>query len=76
MRIFIDKYIFMKYKANIVMQLEHMESIASRMQFQVNRGYDQNQVLESIDMLKEQIEKAREMVSLEDDDFAKQFSGL
>jgi len=66
----------MKYKANIVMQLEHMESIASRMQFQVNRGYDQNQVLESIDMLKEQIEKAREMVSLEDDDFAKQFSGL
>jgi len=66
----------MRYKANVVMQLEHIDSIASRIQFQVNRGYDQNQILETIEMLKEQIEKTREMVSLEDDDFAKQFAGL
>lgn len=66
----------MRYKANVVMQLEHIDAIASRIQFQVNRSYDQTQVLESIEMLKEQIEKIREMVSLEDDDFAKQFSGL
>lgn len=66
----------MKYKANVIMQLEHIDALANRMQFQVNRGYDQTQILESIEMLKEQIEKAREMVSLEDDDFAKQFSGL
>jgi len=76
MLIFIDKYILMRYKANVVMQLEHIDSIASRIQFQVNRGYNQNQILETIEMLKEQIEKTREMVSLEDDDFAKQFSGL
>jgi DNA-binding transcriptional regulator YiaG len=75
-RIFIDKYILMKYKANVIMQLEQMDAIANRIQFQVNRGYDQTQILESIEMLKEQIEKAREMVSLEDDNFAKQFSGL
>jgi DNA-binding transcriptional regulator YiaG len=66
----------MRYKANVVTQLEHIDSIAGRIQFQVNRGYDQNQILESVEMLKEQIEKTREMVSLEDDDFAKQFAGL
>ena len=64
----------MRYKANIIGQLEQMSAVVSRIQFQVNRGYDQEQVLESIEMMKEQIERTREMISLEDDDFAQQFS--
>lgn len=64
----------MRYKANIIGQLEQMNALVSRIQFQVNRGYDQEQVLESIEMIKEQIERTREMISLEDDDFAQQFN--
>jgi glycosyltransferase involved in cell wall biosynthesis len=41
---------------------------------QVNRGVEQDTILESIEDLKEQIEKTREMVSLEQDDFAQQFA--
>jgi hypothetical protein len=35
---------------------------------------DQDQVLESLDQVKEQIEKINEIVSLEQDDFAQQFA--
>jgi hypothetical protein len=35
---------------------------------------DQDQILESLDQVKEQIEKINEIVSLEQDDFAQQFT--
>jgi len=35
---------------------------------------EQDQVLESLDQVKEQIEKINEIVSLEQDDFAQQFT--
>jgi hypothetical protein len=34
----------------------------------------QNEMLETLTLLKEQIEQTREMVSIEHDDFAQQFS--
>jgi hypothetical protein len=35
---------------------------------------DQDQILESIDLLKEHVEKTREIISLEADEFAQQFA--
>jgi DNA-binding transcriptional regulator YiaG len=65
----------MKYKNNVLDKLVQLEAAVNKVQFQVNRGIEQDQILESIDEVKEQIEKTREMVSLEQDDFAQQFAG-
>ena len=65
----------MKYKNNVLDKLTQIESTVTKVQFQINRGVDQDTILESIEDLKEQIEKTREMVSLEPDEFANQFAG-
>jgi regulator of replication initiation timing len=64
----------MRYKNNVLDKLTQLEASVNKVQFQVNRGMDQDQILESISDLKEQIEKTREMISLEGDDFAQQFA--
>jgi hypothetical protein len=66
----------MRYKNNVLDKLTQLESTITKVQFQVNRGMDQDQILESIESLKEQIEKTREMISLEGDDFAQQFANI
>ena len=64
----------MKFKNNLLEKLGQLDAIANRIQFQVNRGMSQDQILESTEQLKDQIEKTREIVSLEQDDFAQQFA--
>jgi len=64
----------MKFKDNVLDKLVQLEASVNKVQFQVNRGIDQDQTLESIDQVKEQIEKIREIVSLEQDNFEQQFS--
>jgi DNA-binding transcriptional regulator YiaG len=64
----------MKFKDNVIEKLTQIEATTNRIQFQVNRGMDQDNILESIEFLKEQIERIREIVSLEDDNFAQQFA--
>jgi hypothetical protein len=64
----------MKFKNNTLDKLNQLDATANRIKLQVNRGMDQDSILESIDNLKEQIEKVREIVSLEQDDFSQQFS--
>ena len=64
----------MRYKNNVLDKLTQLEALVTKVQFQVNRGVQQDTILESVEDLKEQIEKTREMVSLEQDDFAQQFA--
>jgi len=64
----------MKFKNNTLDKLNQLDATANRIKLQVNRGMDQDSILESIDNLKEQIEKVREIVSLEQDDFSQQFA--
>ena len=64
----------MRYKNNVLDKLTQLEALVTKVQFQVNRGVQQDTILESIEDLKEQIEKTREMISLEQDDFAQQFA--
>ena len=64
----------MRYKNNVLDKLTQLESTVTKIQFQVNRGISQDQILDSVENLKEQIEKTRDMVSLEPDEFAQQFA--
>jgi hypothetical protein len=64
----------MKYKNNVLDKLVQLESTVNKVYIQINRGGTQDSVNESIETLKEQIEKIRETVSLEGDDFAQQFA--
>jgi len=64
----------MKFKNNVLDKLNQLDATINKVRFQVNRGMDQDQVLESLDQVKEQIEKINEIVSLEQDDFAQQFA--
>jgi hypothetical protein len=48
--------------------------VGSRIQLQVNRGMNQDDILASLESLKEAVENVRGMVSVEPDDFAQQFA--
>ena len=65
----------MRYKNNVLDKLVQTEAIINRVQLQVNRNVEQDQILESIDQLKAQIESVREIISVEPDDFDQQFRG-
>jgi hypothetical protein len=65
----------MRYKNNVLDKLVQTEAIINRVQLQVNRNVEQDQILESIDQLKVQIEAVREIVSIEPDDLEQQFRG-
>jgi hypothetical protein len=64
----------MRYKNNVLDKLVQLEAVANKIQLQVNRNMDQDLILESVDSLKEQIEKTREIISLEGDNFEQQFA--
>ena len=64
----------MRYKNNVLDKLVQLEAIANKIQLQVNRNMDQDLILESVDLLKEQVEKTREVISLEGDNFEQQFA--
>ena len=63
----------MRYKNNVLDKLNQTDSLVNRLAVQVNRNMDKEQVLTTLEMLKEQIESTREMVSIEHDDFEQQF---
>ena len=63
----------MRYKNNVLEKLGQIDTIANRLNVQVNRGGTQDQVLESIEILKEAIESTREIISVESDEFDQQF---
>jgi hypothetical protein len=65
----------MRYKNNVLDKLNQVDALVNKLAVQVNRNYAQNEILETLTLLKEQIENTREMVSIEHDDFAKQFAG-
>ena len=63
----------MRYKNNVLDKLLRTETIANRLQLQVNRNMNQNEVSETIETLKESIEDIRSIISIEPDDLEKQF---
>ena len=64
----------MRYKNNVLDKLTQTDNLVNRLAVQVNRNIPQSEILETLTLLKEQIEQTREMVSIEHDDFAQQFA--
>ena len=63
----------MRYKNNVLDKLVQLGSTVNRVEIQVNRGGTQSDVNQSIEVLKEQIESIREMISIEPDEYEQQF---
>lgn len=63
----------MRYKNNVLDKLNQTDALVNRLAVQLNRNVDRNETMETLTMLKEQIESTREMISIESDDFEQQF---
>lgn len=63
----------MRYKNNTLDKLNQADTLLNRLTVQINRNIPREEVLETLTLLKEQIESTREMISIEHDDFAQQF---
>ena len=55
-------------------KLEQAETLVSRLDIQLSRNASQEQIFETLEALKEQLDSAKEMVSIESDDFEQQFA--
>jgi DNA-directed RNA polymerase specialized sigma subunit len=64
----------MRYKQNMMDKLEQAEALVSRLDIQLSRNASQEQIFETLEILKEQLNNAKEMVSIESDDFEQQFA--
>ena len=64
----------MRFKNNVIDKLMQLDATANRVNLQVSRNIPQDDILESIQFLKQEIESIRDMVSMEPDDFEQQFS--
>jgi len=64
----------MRYKNNVLEKLAQTDVAANRIQLQINRNVSQQEISDSVEMLKESIEKIREIISIEPDDFEQQFA--
>jgi hypothetical protein len=63
----------MKYKNNVLDKLNQVDALVNRLAIQLNRNMNKEESIDTLTMLKEQIESTREMVSIEHDDFEQQF---
>ena len=63
----------MRYKSNVLDKLNQADALVNRLAVQLNRNMSREESIETLTMLKEQIESTREMVSIESDDFEQQF---
>lgn len=59
----------MRFKNQVIDGLTQAENIGQKLQFQVNRGMSQDEVVNTVEQLKAQLEKIKELVSTEADDF-------
>jgi len=63
----------MRYKNNTLDKLNQADNLLNRLTVQINRNIPREEILETLTLLKEQIESTREMIAIEHDDFAQQF---
>lgn len=63
----------MRYKENVMKKLEQLDIVANRINLEVGRGFTQDTILTSVELLKEHINGVKEMISVEPDDFEQQF---
>jgi hypothetical protein len=59
----------MRFKNQVIDGLTQAQNIGQKLQLQVNRGMSQEEVIATVDQLKEQLEKVKELISTEHDEF-------
>jgi predicted RNA-binding protein with EMAP domain len=59
----------MRFKNQVIDGLTQAQNIGHKLQVQVNRGMSQEELIETVEQLKEHLEKVKELVSTEHDDF-------
>jgi uncharacterized coiled-coil DUF342 family protein len=65
----------MRFKNNVVDRLTQVEASLQRIMVQLNRSVSREEVIETVDSIKNQIENIKELISTEDDEFAQQYRG-
>ena len=65
----------MRFKNNVVDRLTQVEASLQRIMVQLNRSVSREEVIETVDSIKSQIENIKELISTEDDEFAQQYRG-
>jgi hypothetical protein len=58
----------MRFKNQIMDGLVQAQNIGQKLQFQVNRNMAQDEISETVEQLKEQLERVKEFVSIESDE--------
>jgi len=64
----------MRYKENVLQKLDQLNGTVSRLQLAINRNMEA-EVSSNLELIKEQLEGIKEMVSIEYDEFEEQFKG-
>jgi hypothetical protein len=59
----------MRFKNQIIDGLTQAQNIGQKLQVQVNRGISQEELIETVDHLKEHLERIKELVNIEHEDF-------
>jgi hypothetical protein len=70
----VAKIEIMRYKNIVLDKLAQLDVSVNKIKFELNRGFEQEIINDSLDSLKEQVEKIRETISIEPDDFEQQFA--
>jgi hypothetical protein len=70
----VAKIEIMRYKNIVLDKLAQLDVSVNKIKFELNRGFEQEVINDSLDSLKEQVEKIREAISIEPDDFEQQFA--
>ena len=63
----------MRFKEVTLEKITQVESVISRIQFEISRNATREQVEQSVEFLKSQIEELRSLISIEHDSFNEQF---
>jgi len=64
----------MRYKENVLNKLSQTDIIINTLQLQINRNASQEELSETVDKIKESLISVNDIVSVEDDEFERQFS--
>jgi hypothetical protein len=70
----VAKIEIMRYKNIVLDKLAQLDVSVNKIKFELNRGFEQEVINDSLDSLREQVEKIRETISIEPDDFEQQFA--
>lgn len=62
----------MRFKPVTLKKIEHLDALIVRATMEVNRGTDREQILDTLEHLKSQLDDLKNLVSIEHDEFEKQ----